>query len=51
SRCGHVSKTSRQAKRFRCRKCGFQLDADLNAARNILNSTPLHSPDAIASVG
>ncbi len=33
--CGHTEKENRNGGRFHCRKCGFQLDADLNAARNI----------------
>lgn len=35
SKCGHVDKESRRMSRFRCVKCGFDIDADLNAARNI----------------
>ncbi|NVM28948.1 MAG: transposase [Candidatus Helarchaeota archaeon] len=41
SECGYIGKTkadrkkARQGKVFKCPKCGFQLDADLNAARNI----------------
>lgn len=33
--CGHAYKGNREGSSFRCRKCGFQLHADLNAARNI----------------
>jgi IS605 OrfB family transposase len=33
--CGHTYKGNREGHLFRCRKCGFQLHADLNAARNI----------------
>ncbi|WP_067047733.1 RNA-guided endonuclease TnpB family protein [Methanofollis ethanolicus] len=33
--CGHACKRNRDGSSFRCRKCGFQLHADLNAARNI----------------
>jgi len=33
--CGHTYKGNREGSSFRCRKCGFQLHADLNAARNI----------------
>jgi putative transposase len=35
SACGHIYKGNREGSSFRCRKCGFQLHADLNAARNI----------------
>jgi putative transposase len=33
--CGHTYKGNREGSSFLCRKCGFQLHADLNAARNI----------------
>jgi len=35
SRCGHIDRGSRVGGWFRCLKCGHQLDADLNASRNI----------------
>lgn len=35
SRCGHIHKGNRKGHSFRCLKCGFQIHADLNAARNI----------------
>jgi IS605 OrfB family transposase len=35
SRCGHREKLNRKRANFRCRKCLFELHADLNAARNI----------------
>ena len=36
SRCGHVHKRSRLSQsRFVCVACGFEINADLNAARNI----------------
>jgi IS605 OrfB family transposase len=36
SRCGHSVRTNRRSRgRFVCRKCGYELQADLNAARNI----------------
>lgn len=36
SSCGHVARNSRRSRgQFVCRKCGFELHADLNAARNI----------------
>jgi transposase, IS605 OrfB family, central region len=35
SRCGYTKRDNRKGLRFRCRQCGFELNADLNAARNI----------------
>jgi IS605 OrfB family transposase len=35
SRCGYRAKKNRHRHEFHCAKCGFQLHADLNAARNI----------------
>lgn len=35
SRCGYVSKLNRRGLDFHCVVCGFALNADLNAARNI----------------
>jgi IS605 OrfB family transposase len=37
SKCGHTEKSNRSGSTFYCKKCGFQLDADLNASRNIAN--------------
>jgi putative transposase len=35
--CGHISADNRRSQaRFRCTNCGFEIDADVNAARNIL---------------
>ncbi|MBD3213066.1 MAG: transposase [Candidatus Lokiarchaeota archaeon] len=34
-KCGNEKKEDRQEKVFKCSQCGIQLDADLNAARNI----------------
>lgn len=37
SACGHVAAESRESQaRFRCVACGFQVNADVNAAKNIL---------------
>ncbi len=34
--CGHIARNNRRSRSaFWCRKCGFHLNADLNAARNI----------------
>ena len=35
SRCGHVARNNRNGRSFKCVQCGFTLDADLNASRNI----------------
>jgi len=35
SRCGYSERDNRKGSTFKCRRCGFTLHADLNAARNI----------------
>lgn len=52
SACGHTYKGNRDGSSFRCRRCGFQLHADLNAARNIaqagisgLSRLPVNQPN------
>lgn len=36
SRCGHQHRSNRKSQSlFQCRRCGFSLNADLNAARNV----------------
>jgi IS605 OrfB family transposase len=35
SRCGFQKKENRNGRIFKCKSCGFQIDADLNASRNI----------------
>lgn len=35
--CGHVDKRNREGTVFKCVKCGFEDNADLNAAKNILS--------------
>jgi IS605 OrfB family transposase len=35
SRCGHTERGNRKGNQFHCLRCGFSLDPDLNAARNI----------------
>ncbi|MGC8692273.1 MAG: zinc ribbon domain-containing protein [Thermoplasmata archaeon] len=34
-RCGYVNKNNRHGSAFRCKNCVFELNADLNASRNI----------------
>lgn len=37
SKCGHICKGNRRCQSlFKCRNCGFQLNADLNSSRNIV---------------
>jgi IS605 OrfB family transposase len=38
-RCNHISKNSRDGLKFLCDTCGFELNADLNGARNIEHRT------------
>lgn len=35
SRCGHINRNNRDGLDFKCKKCGYELHADLNGARNI----------------
>ena len=35
SNCGKIDRDSRKAKHFRCTQCGFECDADMNAATNL----------------
>ena len=35
SRCGYIEKSNRKGSTFKCKNCGFELNADLNASRNI----------------
>ena len=35
SRCGYIDKDNRYGSVFKCKNCGFELNADLNASRNI----------------
>lgn len=35
SKCGHTKKKNRNGSNFKCLSCGFQINADLNASRNI----------------
>jgi transposase len=49
SKCGHVDEKSRNGEHFSCTCCGYQIDADYNAAINIhnrgvysLSNQPIH---------
>ena len=35
SKCGYIDENNRNGHSFKCTSCGFELDADLNASRNI----------------
>jgi len=35
SKCSHIDKNNRYGSVFKCKNCGFELHADLNASRNI----------------
>lgn len=48
SRCGCKDKKSRNGEHFTCTACGFAIDADLNASRNIL--TKFRLPENIDPV-
>ena len=37
SKCGEVNKSNRNGLKYKCKSCGFELNSDLNAARNIAN--------------
>lgn len=47
SRCGNLDKSSRNGEHYKCSSCGYEIDADINAAINIysrgLNILPLIS--------
>jgi IS605 OrfB family transposase len=47
--CGHISRSNRQSQAiFKCKHCGFSLNADLNASRNIRQNylDAICSPDS-----
>ncbi len=45
SSCGHVHRSNRSGDIFRCRRCGLNSQADVNAARNIRRRRSLAAPD------
>lgn len=55
SKFGYIHKGNRKSSTFHCRKCGFELHADLNASRNIAQAgisclSRLHVNQPIAAV-
>ena len=51
SNCGWVRKANRSGKTFKCDKCGFSYDADLNASRNIALDLEVINTKKIRSSG
>jgi IS605 OrfB family transposase len=46
SKCGYIDKENRETRdNFKCKKCGFEIDADINAARNIALSEKIIKED------
>ena len=43
NRCSHINEANRQKSRLRCKSCGYQEHADLNAAYNIRDNYILSS--------
>ena len=49
SRCGHIDKRNRRSQaKFSCQRCGFEANADYNAARNLATRGSVTCPDLIA---
>lgn len=46
SRCKSIDKSSRQGEKYHCTTCGYEIDADLNGALNILQRG-VYSPSCI----
>jgi len=52
SKCGHIEKRNRVSQsEFRCRACGFESNADLNAARNIRWRAEVNQPIVVCPDG
>ena len=45
--CGHIDKRNREGTIFKCVKCGFEDNADINAAKNILSR--FHQENSLVS--
>ena len=50
SKCGFVHKLNRKNETFLCRNCGYTLDADYNASKNILLSYLAQQPMVAGSI-
>lgn len=50
SKCGAVHKLNRKGEIFLCRNCGYTLDADYNASKNILKSYLAQQPMVAGSI-
>lgn len=54
SKCGHTEKANRHGHAFACKACGYQVHADLNAARNIrlrgILARQVLSEDGVSSI-
>jgi len=51
SKCGYTDKANRPSQAvFRCCECGFSLNADHNAARNISSRADINRPNAVGNV-
>jgi len=50
SKCGAVHKQNRSCEIFKCRNCGYTLDADYNASLNILNLGLAQQPMVAGSI-
>lgn len=51
SECGHTEKANRRSQsRFVCKQCGFSLNADRNAARNVRDRATVRWLELVASV-
>jgi len=48
SRCGHTEKSNRPSQsKFRCQSCGFETNADFNAALNLRSRASVNRPIAV----
>lgn len=48
--CGHIDKRNRNKEYFKCKKCGYEANADLNASLNILNRFYQEKPNYLVDI-